>query len=371
MLAAVAFVAVFSGSESPAQRAAKTFDHNTREHKLDKSGKAVARDSEIDCNYCHTVPTRNWVTRGAGIPDVADYPFNRPGTRGRQTHTACFGCHTNDLYAAGGVFCAGCHKVAGPRARGGSGMRDFPNRAHGTQFETVFPHDLHQDVLARNDSGWPVAAAHFVKASFVREVPKDDDKFYNCGVCHQTAKKSNTPQPALGPISQKNPRKVVDDPDKAFNGVAPDFFKTGPVGHASCFNCHYQRTAPVSTDCAGCHKLVAKRSDYQPPAAVRYSLKFSHEEIDESKAEDHAERMPHRKDCMTCHQTIAGSGNLAAYRAKKEPEVPISTCLACHKSHLGEEIEQRKKETKEKPFTCRYCHTSAVGRYDMPANHDQ
>lgn len=293
------------------------------------------------------------------FPDVTDYPFNVPDTKGAAKHTACFGCHTTDIYVNGGAFCAGCHLAAGPRARPGEGLRPFPNKAHATQFTTIFPHDVHQDIIAVDDRRSVVAYGHLVLASFT---PTDDDKraeFYNCSVCHQTS--TILPKfAARKPTGDQKPSVAAPDP---FRPKA-DYFKDVPTNHATCFTCHYQRIQPVSTNCAGCHKL-ADKPYFEASVVERYSLKFSHEQL--GKKSQVGERV-HAKDCMTCHIRTAGSSDLQALQNMAQPEVPFSTCVSCHSDDVKDQLEKREKDKK---FQCNYCHTSSIGRYAKPESHHE
>jgi hypothetical protein len=350
VLAAALFGSTFL-THSSAQLAGKTFSHLTKSHQY------------ADCKICHTLPSRNWMSPRADksdpFPDVTDYPFNVPDTRGSAKHTACFGCHTKDIYLNGGIFCAGCHIAAGPRARPGSGLRPFPNKAHGTQFVTIFPHDVHQDVIASKDSRHDVAIGHFAFARFTAPPANRKPEFYNCSVCHQTPN-SLPKYAARKPISDQKPLPAAADNFKP----TAEYFKNVPMNHASCFSCHYQRIQPVSTNCAGCHKLADK--PYFPSDVVeRYTLKFSHEQL--GKRSQVGERV-HAKDCMTCHVRTAGSSDLQALKNKKEPEVPFSTCVSCHSDDIKDQLEKREKD---KTFQCAYCHTPAIGRYEKPESHHE
>jgi len=344
-LAVIFFASMFL-TRSSAQRVTGIFQHSTRAHREGKYS---------DCKACHEVPTPNWVNprrdKAEPFPDVANFPF---GYKSKTvTHTACFGCHSPS--SSGGAFCGGCHFVAGPQASPGKGVRPFPNAAHPTQFTTIFPHDAHQDILASTDRRNDVSVAHFVTVSYA-----DDKKpeFYNCAVCHQTAKdlpKYTTIQPTEEkPIAAAAKDKFV---------ATADYFKNVPMNHASCFSCHYQRTQPISTNCAGCHKL-AEKPYFRSTTVERYSLKFSHEQP--GKTGDNIGKKVHAKDCMTCHLRTAGSSDLQALKNKSEPEVPFVTCSKCHESDIADQL---KKRADNKAFQCDYCHTSAIGRYEVPASH--
>ena len=96
----------------------------------------------------------------------------------------------------------------------------------------------------------------------------------------------------------------------------------------------------------------------------RYSLKFDHERKDHSV-----------KDCTSCHQRITQNADV---NALKKADVPIYACAMCHvngqengenfKRILNIEVASR-DASKDKPVGCTYCHTSAIGRYDVPESH--
>jgi hypothetical protein len=239
--------------------------------------------------------------------------------------------------------------------------------SHPRQFTTLFPHNIHQDLIARDrrDSGY--TPAHFIRASFERDqvsAARDEKpNFYNCAICHTTA----------GKIPKHEPRKPTElkaladlVPDTFEAPVIPAFFKDSPDSHASCFNCHYQyKNLPVGKQsCAGCHEL--SKPFRERDVTQRYSLKFNHNRV------GHVE-----KDCMSCHLRIAQNNDV---RTMKDADVPILACLQCHatqeeqksKSILNIEIAQREASVakNEKPiFQCTYCHTSAIGRLETPASH--
>lgn len=334
---------------STAQKRTGTFSHNTRAHKEDKFK---------DCNSCHTLPTKNWVAaRKDGqqsFPDVRNYPYNK--------HTSCNGCHARDVFSNGGVFCGSCHTVPSMLARA---VRPFPNVSHPTQFRTIFPHDVHQDIIASNrpKTNYTFAAAHFVPAAFV--VPDDKPKptIYSCAICHKTTTKIPKYEMRM-PFGVKPMAPPV--PDKFDKPVSAEFFKTSPEGHATCFTCHYQfQNLPVGKrDCSGCHALTKPYVDKN--TTLRYSLKFNHE------------RDGHDADCTTCHIRITQSDDIRKKNAEGIPiiaDVPITSCRKCHQTQEADasrkimttEIETREKD---KTFVCTYCHTSAIGKYETPVSHN-
>lgn len=298
-----------------AQRGRDQFSHATADHK------------KLECSSCHKNPTPNWAT-ARGFPDVADFPG----------HASCVQCHRRDFFRTS--FCAGCHTNPGPR---GAARFPFPVRARSHEFSTVFPHSVHQDIIAANDKRRGVAVAHFVKASFTSRVD-DPPQFNNCAVCHETSTavpKTADRLPATQPLAPAAAETFI---------AKAQFFKTMPSGHSTCFACHYQNVKPAGTDCAGCHSLT---TPYNTSAVVkRYSLKFDHQQKEHSV-----------RDCMTCHVRIAANADL---KSMKDADVPFMACVSCHNDKLAEETGKR---TASNTFQCTYCHTTGVGRFPIPASH--
>ena len=88
------------------------------------------------CNTCHEVPTDNW-KKVRGFPDVADYP----------DHDACVSCHRPQFFkGAKPPICSVCHSKVSPRD---DARFAFRNPASSFQFQIEFPHDKHQDVIAK------------------------------------------------------------------------------------------------------------------------------------------------------------------------------------------------------------------------------
>lgn len=337
----VAAAVIFGASFLPvstAERRLGPFSHNTKAH---KEGKFK------DCSSCHTMPTKNWATaRQAPYPDVATFP----------SHVSCFGCHTKDIYSNGGAFCGSCHVTPTMRAQGGKGVLPFPMKSHSMQFTTVFPHDVHQNLIASNPGRGDVATGHFVLASFTPSLPDSKTQFYNCAICHASSEKM--PKFTARKITREQalaePAADVFTPTAK---TAPGFFKDGPDSHASCFSCHYQNVKPAAKDCAGCHSPAAPYTE--KTAIQRYSLKFSH------SSTNHA-----NKDCTTCHVRITQNSDVSKM---KDADVPFQTCStsSCHGNNIAEEIKKREDTVtaKQPAFQCAYCHTTAIGRYEIPASH--
>ena len=308
----------------------------------DRFSHATAAHKRLDCSSCHKVPTSNWVA-ARGYPDVAQFPG----------HAACASCHRRDFFIGNRpTFCAGCHTSAGPRS---APLFPFPVRTRSHEFATVFPHNVHQDVIAGvpRDEG-PLAVAHFVRASYRRD---DPPKFNNCAICHETA----TALPKYAPRLSAGERPLVEPAADNFTPAAK-FFKTMPAGHASCFECHYQGVKPAATNCSGCHRLT---TPYALSLTVkRYSLKFDHGDVNEKGD------LVHARDCMTCHVRISGNADL---RTLKDADVPILACNACHAADLKKELDARADTVEKKlpAFQCSYCHTTAVGAFAAPPSHEK
>ena len=295
------------------------FSHATKQH-------------QEACKTCHKVPTANW-QKTRDFPDVADYP----------DHDACVRCHRPQFFkAAQPVICTNCHTKVSPRD---DARFAFRNPARSRQFKIEFPHDKHQDVIARlrrepaTTGRFQFKQVSLVAFAHTFQTRKD---YNNCTICHST----NMRTPAA-------PREGWID---HFIPTA-DSFKTAPAAHSACFNCHWKSQEPVKENCAGCHKLA---SPYFPSnVPTRFSMKFRHE--------GGGEKQNHLAECTTCHINITKSASLRGLK----PDVPITGCAECHnKSGLREDLNKELAAIdKDKDFVCSYCHTSDVGKRDPPAGH--
>jgi len=266
------------------------FSHATKQH-------------QAECKTCHVVPTKDW-TKLSKFPDIVDYP----------DHAACVSCHRRQFFkGARPPICSVCHEKTGPREETRFAFR---NPALRLQFTTEFPHDKHQDVIARLFT--PRKRVDLAHAS------PPEQNYNNCTICH--ASKTTT-------------------------------FKASPADHSSCFNCHWKSEPPIATDCKGCHKLSAPYDAATAP--VRISAKFIHDGGGEKKN--------HVMECTACHINITKSASLRGLK----PDVPITSCTECHnKDGLRQDVSKELAAIdKDRAFVCVYCHTADVGRRDAPASH--
>lgn len=282
------------------------------------------------CLSCHKLPSRNW-QRVRDYPDVSDFP----------DHDACVSCHRRQFFrGASPQICTICHLRSSPRD---DKRYSFRNPGTTRQFAIEFPHDKHQDVIARlKHYVTPRSRNIFfqrVSFSFSKNHIDEPGKVYNnCSICHEESKTAPTAPEASWP--------------DAFVPDAPTF-KSVPQNHASCFNCHWKSQSPIRTDCGGCHK---PETPHLGIAGVqRISMKFRHA------------REQHVAECTTCHINITKSATLRGLT----PDVPITSCTECHnKAGLRLDVANELEAIdRKRDFVCVYCHTSDVGRNDPPASH--
>lgn len=321
------------------------------------------------CNTCHKAPTDNW-KKVRDFPDVADYPG----------HDACVSCHRPQFFkGAKPVICSVCHTKVSPRD---DARFAFRKSARTRQFTIEFPHDKHQDVIARLERPpYPAGPVRVMATSFsppvtqtvrlrawahsrfvatetsqtnslrynilsARSAVVESERYNNCEICH-VPRTTASVAPASGWI----------------DGYTPpvDTFKAVPDNHASCFNCHWTRQEPIRGNCGGCHKLT--NAPYVPPASPeRKSMKFRHA----GGGEKNSHAVP-PSECTVCHINITKAATLRGLK----PDVPITSCSECHnKDGLRQDVSKELEAIdKNRDFVCRYCHTSDVGRLDPPANH--
>jgi hypothetical protein len=370
---------VTSRRRAPAARRRPRVDYSKFKH-------TTAAHRKDACDSCHKSPSDNWAkvrARDSAFPDVTDYP----------EHASCLGCHRAQFFSgARPVICSVCHTVVSPRA---GDRRPFANPAETfarsakaktsrAEFALVFPHDVHQDVMAR--APLPAAdapAPRFVRAAFTREAPKRA-KPNSCSICHETYTRPARATSTTSTTAATG--TTVTTGATAAEGAAtlPDgLLKTTPTGHESCFNCHWQDGGekPFSSDCAGCHKLLpqgkapaptagrdadprlAARAGFTDPFVVRKLLRR------DSATFAHDEESHRAIDCASCHTRIPALSTLDETTLK----VPILSCgggSGCHisarpKKILNEEVD---KKLADAGFRCVKCHVN-LGREKPPRSH--
>ncbi len=303
----------------PTQKHAKDysrFSHATKEH-------------QESCKTCHKTPTSNW-KKVSDFPDVADFP----------DHDACVRCHRSQFFkGAQPVICSDCHQKTSPRD---AARFEFRNPIRSRQFKVEFPHNKHQDVIARLKPLVPqtVSLRSYAHSRIRVSDPSQTNslRYNNCEICHV----GNT-QPPVAPSAGWTDGFVP----------AANLFKSAPENHAACFSCHWKSQKPTKDNCEGCHKPA---SPYLPTGVPeRKSMKFTHE------------REQHVKECTACHINITKSASLKGLK----PDVPITACTECHNKEglrldVGGELIALDKN---KAFVCVYCHTSDVGRLNPPSSH--
>ncbi|HVF42086.1 MAG TPA: hypothetical protein VM936_03695, partial [Pyrinomonadaceae bacterium] len=250
--------------QSRARQTRRRARSQTRRPRVDytKFSHATAQHRKA-CDSCHKNPSENWAQVRAGdaaFPDITDYP----------EHASCVNCHRQQFFVgARPAICTVCHTQVSPRA----GARfPFENpedafaksakaKTRRTDFAIYFPHDRHQDVMARAaPANGAAGASGFVLVSYAPRAA-EDGRVDACTVCHETY------QPAGDSAAEYVTKPTAELKSNALGLEAfwlkRGMFKTSPRGHDSCFRCHWQEggEAPRSDDCAGCHKLSAAPHD--------------------------------------------------------------------------------------------------------------
>jgi predicted CxxxxCH...CXXCH cytochrome family protein len=345
------------------------------------------------CDSCHESPTANWAEArpaGAAFPDITDYP----------AHASCLGCHRRQFFSgARPAICTVCHTQVSPR----SGARfpfENPSEAFSksakaktrrAEFAIYFPHDRHQDLMARAlpTRAAPAEASRafgFVRATFAPRAA-DERPVDSCTICHQTY------QPAGDPPEEYVTKPPAELPSNALGLEAfwlkRGMFKTTPRGHESCFRCHWQDggESPRSNDCAGCHRLLSTNYEVKlTGASAKVDADASNPSVkgiadadvlarwfERRVATFRHEKADHVKvGCTACHVSITSADRLTA----ETDFVPIKTCASssCHgstnkaagaKRIIFDEVEQKKRDAS---YACAKCHIN-LGREPTPKSH--
>lgn len=322
-------VALNAGTVSYQRRVRKKPVRRTGKFSLDYSrfSHRSLKHKSLECDACHSAPTDNWQT-ASGFPDVADYP----------AHDACTGCHRSQFFkGALPSICSICHTKVSPR---GKERFVFGKPNEPSQFRLLFPHNKHQDVIALSLFRKGLESAHTTRRTFIIA---DDEKenYNNCTICHDSRLKTISP---LGGFPDN-----FEPP--------PGTFMTAPVGHASCFSCHWKNQEPTHDNCAGCHGYSETDTDINS-VPIRISLKFNHSRVD------------HVRECTACHINITRAKDLFGLK----PDVPIASCAksSCHGARLDDKVSIQTEtinQTKNPEFVCKLCHTRGIGRRKAPASH--
>jgi hypothetical protein len=274
-----------------------------------------------NCDECHRIPVAFFTAEKPQGYNVQEFP----------DHPDCLRCHEHrkDFFKGNSPpICTVCHVSSTPR-EGNPGL--FP-KAGGPDVEKDFtgrfPHDKHQDILARNQE--PARATpgfHIVKAGFAPPPQDKPAQRWDCRRCHEaypaeverillsnidwpaakkafnvpltedaekvwvvnnniTVKDKDKDVATVSPLLDKSSKLPLgvkancNDPEKPIGSVdcldptAPlGTFKlspNGPTGHKYCFECHaltqgaWNSPFPRANDCVGCHGLGTA---LEPPKA--------------------------------------------------------------------------------------------------------
>ena len=334
-----------------------------------------AAHRKASCDSCHKAPSDNWAqvrTADSAFPDITDYP----------EHASCLNCHRQQFFnGARPAICSVCHNVVSPRAGGRypfanpaeTFARSERSKKRPGEFALNFPHDLHQDVMARLSPRLDdVGGVGFVRASFVQE-PARKPRPNSCATCHE-------------PFRQHPGRPDAHeyDPARPTETLPDGIVMTTPTGHDSCFKCHWQDGGekPLASNCAGCHRLLsgpkpparvkgkdadeqfAARAGLTDPFIVRKLLRR------DSATFSHGNESHAVIDCASCHTRIPALSTLDETTLK----VPILSCgggSGCHISAkprkiLNEEMDRRRDDS---AFRCARCHFNLAGALKVPDSH--
>jgi hypothetical protein len=314
---------------------------------------------------------------GDAFPDVTDYP----------DHPSCVSCHRQQFFSgARPAICTVCHTVVSPRSGArhpfqnpsenfeGAGKKSKP----ASEFRLNFPHDTHQDVMARVlTPSEESARARFVSVALWQGASAK--KVDSCSICHETFE----PQ---GESDEKFATKPPADLARGAFWLKKGTFKTTPSSHASCFNCHWRDGGerPLSTDCAGCHKLSAgaeggeparAHADFDPALAALMGVadKSILAKWTRRKAATFRHEVTKHEGvgCTSCHIRITSINVLD----EKTLSVPLLTCggggTGCHikgsvpKQILNIEVDKRNSDA---AFQCTKCHLN-YGKDPVPKSH--
>jgi len=353
------------------------FSHSTEAHQ------------RRSCQSCHTAPTANWSrvrAREDAYPDVTDYP----------EHASCLDCHRRQFFSgARPVICSVCHTAVSPREGARHAFRNpeelwakAPRKGEGaSEFITRFPHDRHQDVMARFGPDSVAREFGFVRAAFAARQEAAAEPLNSCTVCHKLHEpKGKSEQDYVKAPAGGEPKK------DALGREEPFWFKKGtmmttPGSHASCFSCHWQEGGerPLSSQCGECHTLLTAglklqlrlegadaEPDHPSVAGVlddRVLAQWKQRRV----ARFNHELKSHQTGCTSCHVAVTGAARVNTDTLF----VPIQTCGRCHGAKSGSNksrtvlANEVKGKQKGEDFKCTKCHINLgdVPAADIPRSH--
>jgi cytochrome c553 len=349
------------------------FNHSRAEHQ------------QKSCDSCHSIPALKVRTpdgQVTGAVDIKDYP----------KHESCLDCHRQRFFkGARPAICSNCHTVVSPR---NDKRFTFPKQVAKSQFSLNYPHKNH------------VKSTMLIQ--FKTAFGSTANTQATCTFCHK-----------VDATEYKPPKGA---PEGTFVPAAGTFM-TMPKGHATCFQCHFQKGVqnreqpPLASDCAECHKnntpalqpvaaatpaagsapkptptpapahAVAQKPSkpapaplvahtvYTPPWAERVVQKFPHEKDDHKKRKD-----DNGKEiaitCVSCHKAVTKADSLDDLRKPSGlPQVLSCSSSACHTATTGtaqlqlslyRELGARGKDAK---FECALCHTPPQSMAEVPCGH--
>lgn len=358
----------------------------------------------LKCSECHTVPTPNWPSargKGAAFPDVTDYP----------DHPACIRCHQQQFFVgAKPVICSVCHVNVSPRDGRRFPFQNPPEHFDGmkikkrdtSEFSIFFPHDTHQNVMARLVEPTFRGREGF---AFVNAAYRQDDRAPDsCTICHKTYVHPNAVEndkdfvvPPPGDLKVPNPKIGT----KEF-WLKVGTFKTSPTSHDSCFSCHWKDGGdpPLSSNCNGCHQFIEPNQNTlgireNPDACEKLDNETDEQRL--KRCKEFGKRMgildplimdkwlrrksatfrhdhPRHQSvgCTACHVNITAIKKLEL----RTLDVPLLTCggtgTGCHiqekrpKGILNLEVPERVKDSN---FNCIKCHINFGRPGPLPTLH--
>ena len=338
------------------------------------SHRTHSQDQKLTCNSCHKFPSKNWkeVRKGdEAFPDVTDFP----------EHQACLNCHRTQFFARerpAPVICANCHIAVTPR---NTARYPFPSlgqpflaskmgQSFVSEFEVLFPHDKHVDVVGGLRSRKPEEFQYRLTRASLNSQQSQNAQSKSCPVCHETYQPQG-----------KSAEEFVTPPPKGLAEEAfwlkKGAFKTTPTTHSACATCHSDDSGipPAPADCASCHKFPTSTTqpsrDFDLKLAATMGIKDWL--ILRQWSRRSAGRYRHEFDvhnelgCVTCHNPAVMS------TLDEKTQLTVGSCGGSGGCHietnldgiLNYEIEQKRKTPN---FQCVKCHIM-LGKNPVPQNH--